>query len=51
MNKNQFGKVSKLFIRAVTRNGTTMLEDLSFTAPYKVMSPFQQEMEGFKLCF
>lgn len=43
MNKNQFGKVSKLFIRAVTRNGTTMLEDLSFTAPYKVMNPFQQE--------
>ncbi|CVI66626.1 Urease accessory protein UreH [Clostridiales bacterium CHKCI001] len=42
MNKNQFGKVSKLFIRAVERDGDTILEDLFFTAPYKVMKPFKQ---------
>lgn len=43
MDKNQFGKVSKLFMKAVKRNKDTVLEDLSFTAPYKVMKPFKQK--------
>ena len=43
--ENKFGKVSRITVRAACRDGKTILEDLSFTAPYKVMKPFYRENE------
>lgn len=40
---NRFGKVSRVCVRAGVRNGKTILKDVSFTAPYKVMVPFAEE--------
>ena len=40
--KNQFGKISSLNITAVQKHGKTILSDVSFTAPFKVMAPFKK---------
>ena len=40
MKENQFGKVSILSLEAVSQNGKTVLSDVHFTAPYKIMQPF-----------
>ncbi len=40
--ENPFGKVSRLAVRAEKRNGRTILSDVSFTAPYKLMTPFEK---------
>ena len=37
---NQFGKTSELRLQAGLQNGKTVLEDVYFTAPYKIMKPF-----------
>ena len=37
---NSFGKDSELHIKTRVSNGTTILEDSFFTAPYKVAKPF-----------
>lgn len=31
------------------KNGKTILEDLSFTAPYKIMAPFEKENGGIQI--
>lgn len=41
--ENQFGRTSKLRWRAVEKDGKTILQDVYFTAPYKIMSPFQHK--------
>ena len=40
---NQFGKVSKLSLTAARKDEKTILEDVSFTAPFKVMQPFYEK--------
>ena len=39
---NKFGKISRIQACAAVRDGKTILEDLSFTAPYKIMGPFEK---------
>ena len=40
---NQFGKVSEVKLRAAPGSGgRTVLTDVSFTAPYKIMKPFEK---------
>ena len=41
--ENQYGKVSRVFIRTDAENGETKLADVFFTAPFKVMRPFDGE--------
>lgn len=43
MMTNQFGKTSEMRIKASARDGKTILEDVYFTAPYKIMQPFEKE--------
>lgn len=43
--KNQFGKLSKLHLTAACREGKTVVEDISFTAPFKVMRPFYEKKD------
>lgn len=38
-----FGKVSYLRLETAFKQGETYLKDLSFTAPFKVMTPFRKE--------
>lgn len=44
---NQFGRTSRVFIQTGAVNGVTELEDVYFTAPFKVMRPFEKE-NGWK---
>ena len=44
--KNQFGKTSQLHLTTGIQEGKTVLKDLSFTAPYKVMTPFRKNDGG-----
>ena len=39
---NKFGKISRISACAALKDGRTILEDLSFTAPYKIMMPFRK---------
>lgn len=43
--ENQFGKLSKLHITAAFKDGKTILEDVSFTAPFKIMRPFYEKKD------
>lgn len=47
--ENQFGKTSRISICAAGKEGRTILEDVSFTAPYKIMTPFQKENGGIQV--
>ena len=47
--RNKIGKISRLSIRTGSRDGKTIVEDLSFTAPYKVMTPFPKEDGGISI--
>lgn len=38
--ENKFGKTSKLVIKAGVKNNQTVLQDVFFTAPFKIMHPF-----------
>lgn len=40
MNRNQFGKTSRLQFSSVYKDGETVIEDVAFTAPFKIMKPF-----------
>lgn len=42
---NKFGKTSKLMIKARFNNEQTVLEDVSFTAPFKIMKPFYENQD------
>lgn len=46
---NKFGKVSRISACAALKDGKTLLEDLSFTAPYKIMTPFEKENGGIQI--
>lgn len=47
--ENKFGKVSRVSICAGKKDGKTILEDVSFTAPYKIMTPFEKENGGIQV--
>ena len=47
--ENQFGKVSGVTLKAAACQGKTILEDVSFTAPYKIMKPFQKPDGGIQV--
>ncbi len=42
---NQFGKLSKLHLTAAFKDRKTILEDVSFTAPFKIMHPFYEKKD------
>ena len=46
---NKFGKISRISACAALKDGRTILEDLSFTAPYKIMTPFEKENGGIQI--
>ena len=46
---NKFGKTSRISACAALKDGKTILEDLSFTAPYKIMMPFEKENGGIQI--
>lgn len=41
--ENSFGRISQLNLKTEERDGKTILEDVYFTAPFKVMNPFAQK--------
>lgn len=43
LTENKFGKLSRLSLRTGIRKGKTILEDVAFTAPYKIMNPFPKK--------
>lgn len=43
--RNSFGKTSHLYLKATLKNEQTILEDVSFTAPFKIMHPFYSYQE------
>lgn len=43
MDINQFGKISHLYLTSTAKQGKTILSDISFTAPYKIMRPFERK--------
>lgn len=49
MERNQFGKTSQLAVQAEYRDGKTILTDVSFTAPYKLMHPFPKSNGGAQI--
>lgn len=49
MQKNAFEKVSSLSVTAVRKDGKTILQDIHFTAPYKIMQPFIQKDGGIQI--
>lgn len=46
---NPFGKTSRISLRAVSRGGCTVLDDVAFTAPYKIMAPFEKPDGGIQV--
>ena len=40
MSENKFGRTSGVCLSAENQGGQTVLKDVSFTAPYKIMTPF-----------
>lgn len=49
MEHNPFGRTSVLNVQAACKQGRTFLEHLYFTAPYKVMHPFEQKDGGLEV--
>lgn len=47
--ENKFGKVSRICATAVLKDNRTILEDISFTAPYKIMMPFEKDDGGIQI--
>lgn len=43
--ENQFGKISELHLTAAPDSGKTILKDVSFTAPFKIMRPFYEKKD------
>ncbi len=42
---NKFGKTSKVMLKAGVRNNQTFLQDVFFTAPFKIMHPFYENQD------
>lgn len=48
-SENKFGKTSRICLRTGVREGKTILEDVYFTAPYKIMTPFEKANGGIQV--
>ena len=48
-SENRFGKILKICIRAGAKDGKTILKDVYFTAPYKIMTPFEKKDGGIQV--
>jgi len=46
---NQFGKVSEISLCTEYRDNCTILSDVYYTAPYKIMAPFKKENGGIQV--
>lgn len=46
---NHFGKTSTIKLCAAAKDGQTFMEDVSFSAPYKIMAPFVKENGGIRI--
>lgn len=49
MAENKFGKLSRLSLKTGIREGKTIVEDVVFTAPYKIMNPFPKKNGGISV--
>lgn len=49
MTENKFGKTSRISLRTCSDNGKTLIEDVAFTAPYKIMTPFPKANGGISV--
>lgn len=49
MTENKFGKLSRLSLKTGIREGKTIVEDVAFTAPYKIMNPFPKKNGGISV--
>ena len=49
MAENKFGKLSRLSLKTGIREGKTIVEDVAFTAPYKIMNPFPKKNGGISV--
>ncbi len=49
MHGNAFKRISGAQLTAGKRGGETILSDVAFTAPYKIMQPFRQRDGGIKV--
>lgn len=47
--KNPYGKTSRFSITAAAREGKTILEDFSYTSPFKLMQPFPLKGGGIQV--
>lgn len=43
--ENKFGKLSRLHLVAVKKNQKTILEEVAFTAPFKIMRPYYEKKD------
>ncbi len=43
--ENKFGKLSQLHLSAAKKDDKTILEEVSFTAPFKIMRPFYEKKD------
>jgi urease accessory protein len=51
MDQNKFGKTSQLYLKAVNKDGNTILTDVGFTAPFKIMQPFLKQNGGLRVMY
>lgn len=49
VSENKFGKTSRISLRTKASEGKTQLADISFTAPYKIMAPFEKKSGGISV--
>jgi urease accessory protein len=49
LNENRYGAPSRLNITARSAGGRTVLADVSFTAPFKVVNPFYDEKDRMRV--
>ena len=47
MAENKFGKLSRLSLKTGIREEKTIVEDVAFTAPYKIMNPFPKKSRHY----
>ncbi|MFR8249075.1 MAG: hypothetical protein ACLVAT_08065 [Lachnospiraceae bacterium] len=49
MAENKFGKLSRLSLKTGIRKGKTIVEDVAFTAPYKIIESLSEENGGISV--
>lgn len=49
MQENPFGKTSEFTLSAIRKDEKTILKDVSYTSPFKIMHPFPQKDGGIRV--